>query len=86
MSADIRIHVEGDGDVQGKLAGLARIERGGEGTHILVLLAGRGDFGERLRSILHHLMAARIRVVRIETPQSNLERLFLKLTGYELRD
>lgn len=86
LSHDVLIHIAGEGDVRGRLAGMAQIEAGGDGTHVLALPNSRGDFGERLRGILHHLMAARIRVVRIETPQSNLERLFLKLTGYGLRD
>ena len=86
LATDLLIHVDGEGDVHGRLAGLAQVERGGEGTHIVVVSGACGDMGERMRSVLHHLMAARIRVVRIETPQTNLERLFLKLTGYGLRD
>ena len=86
LATDLLIHVDGEGDVRGRLAGLAVVERGGEGTHIIVLSGACRDMGERMRSVLHHLMAARIRVVRIETPQTNLERLFLKLTGYGLRD
>ena len=86
LATDLLIYVEGEGDVRGRLAGLARIEMGGDGNNVIVLSGTCGDLGERLRSILHHLMAARINVVRIETQQTNLERLFLQLTGYGLRD
>ena len=86
LATDLLIYVEGEGDVRGRLAGLARIEMGGDGNNVIVLSGACGDLGERLRSILHHLMAARINVVRIETQQTNLERLFLQLTGYGLRD
>lgn len=83
---DLLIYVDGEGDVRGRLAGLARIEMGGDGNNVIVLSGTSDDLGERLRSILHHLMAARVNVVRIETQQTNLERLFLQLTGYGLRD
>ena len=86
LATDLLIHVDGEGDIRGRLASLAQVESGGDGTHIVVLSGACGDMGERMRSVLHHLMAARIRVVRIESPQTNLERLFLKLTGYGLRD
>lgn len=86
LATELLIHVAGDGDVRGRLAGLAQIETGIDGNTVLKLSGTCGDIGERLRSILHHLMAARIRVIRIETQQTNLERLFLQLTGYGLRD
>ena len=86
LASDLLIYVDGEGDVRGRLAGLARIEMGGDGNNVIVLSGTCGDLGERLRSILHHLMAARINVLRIETQQTNLERLFLQLTGYGLRD
>ena len=40
----------------------------------------------RLQATLHKLGTLGIRVLRIETQQSNLERLFLQLTGKRLRD
>lgn len=86
LASDLLIYVDGEGDVRGRLAGLARIEMGGDGNNVIVLSGTCADLGERLRSILHHLMAARVNVVRIETQQTNLERLFLQLTGYGLRD
>lgn len=86
LATELQIHVSGDGDVPRRLRGLTPIECGPDGTYILILSGSCGDIGDRLRSILHHLMAAQIQVVRIETQQSNLERLFLQMTGYALRD
>lgn len=86
LAADLLIYVEGDGDVRGRLQGIAQLQTVPEGALVIVLSGTCSDMGERLRAILHHLMAARVRVVRIETQQTNLERLFLQLTGYGLRD
>ncbi|MBS0205983.1 MAG: ABC transporter ATP-binding protein [Planctomycetes bacterium] len=86
LNTELMIHVTGEGDICNRLAGLARIEQSPDGNSVLVVSGACGDIGERLRSILHHLMAARVRVIRIETQQTNLERLFLQLTGYALRD
>ncbi|MDB5343915.1 MAG: hypothetical protein JWP89_2292 [Schlesneria sp.] len=86
LNTSLLIHVEGEGDVQGRLAGLAKLERATDGTAVIVVSGDCRDMGERLRSLLHHLMAARVKVARIETQQTNLERLFLQLTGYGLRD
>lgn len=86
LTSSLLIHVEGEGDIEGRLAGLATLKRDAEGGAVIVLKTESNDLGEHLRSLLHHLMAVRIRVVRIETQQTNLERLFLQLTGYGLRD
>jgi hypothetical protein len=44
------------------------------------------DLAWRLQTVLFKLGTMGIRVERIETQQSNLERLFLQLTGKRLRD
>lgn len=44
------------------------------------------DLSWRLQMVLHKLANLGIRVLRVETQQSNLERLFLQLTGKRLRD
>jgi len=44
------------------------------------------DLSWRLQTALHKLGTLGIRVVCVETQQSNLERLFLQLTGKRLRD
>jgi len=44
------------------------------------------DLSWRLQTVLFKLATMGIRVERIETQQSNLERLFLQLTGKRLRD
>lgn len=86
LETEVLVHIEGQGDVGARLSGLARIERRGEDAYVLVISGACEDVGERLRSVLHHLAIARLRVSRIETQQTNLERLFLRLTGYGLRD
>lgn len=86
LATELLLYVTGEGDVEGRLAGLVQMRKGVDGTHIVVLTGNSDEIGDRLRSVLHHLMAARIRVMRIETQQTNLERLFLQLTGYGLRD
>jgi ABC-2 type transport system ATP-binding protein len=86
LASDLLIHVEGDGTGLGCVKGLALVETGEDGTHVLVVSGAGRDMGDRVREILNQLLSARIRVVRVETPQTNLERLFLKLTGYGLRD
>ena len=40
----------------------------------------------RLQMVLHKLGNLGVRVLRVETQQSNLERLFLQMTGKRLRD
>jgi ABC-2 type transport system ATP-binding protein len=86
LATNLMIYVDGDGDIRGRLAGLALIELSAEGDHVITLSGSCGEIGDRLRGLLHHLMAARVRVLRIESQQTNLERLFLQLTGYGLRD
>jgi ABC-2 type transport system ATP-binding protein len=50
-------------------------------------VAGKShDLGDRLRTTLDTLKRLGITVLRVETQQSNLERLFLQLTGKRLRD
>lgn len=44
------------------------------------------EFACRLQATLEKLTELRIRVLRVETQQSNLERVFLNLTGKQLRD
>lgn len=47
--------------------------------------SGDGLIGE-LRRVLEVLDAEKAKLVSVETNQSNLERLFLELTGHSLRD
>lgn len=86
LNSELLIHVQGEGDVKGRLQGLACLQDGSDGSVVIKISEECQDMSERLRAILHHLMACRIRVTRIETQQTNLERLFLQLTGYGLRD
>jgi ABC-2 type transport system ATP-binding protein len=61
-----------------------RSERNGHGA--LVIAGSRPDRTEALRDLLERLARAGVTVERIETQQTNLERLFLQLTGRGLRD
>ena len=58
----------------------------GSGTLAPDTDSGVPDLSWRLQTALHKLGTLGIRVLRVETQQSNLERLFLQLTGKRLRD
>lgn len=85
MSADLQVHVSG-GTLNGQLGDLARIEAGAEGLSTVVIPGDRPDRSAVLREVLARLEKSGVHVERIETQQSNLERLFLQLTGNRLRD
>ncbi|MDX1967929.1 MAG: hypothetical protein SFV23_12205, partial [Planctomycetaceae bacterium] len=68
------------------LGDLARIEAGSEGLSTVVIPGDRPDRSAVLREVLARLEKSGVHVERIETQQSNLERLFLQLTGNRLRD
>jgi ABC-2 type transport system ATP-binding protein len=86
LTSNLVIYVEDHGDVQSRLDGMATIETGSDGLAAVSVAGNADNLGERLRSILHHLLVARVKVVRVETQKTDLERLFLNLTGYALRD
>ena len=96
LAADLILYV---GDVEraaAAVAGLARVGTGSDGLPALILTSGdssnsdaaneRTDIGERLRTVLDRIHATGAKVLRVETQQTNLERLFLDLTGNRLRD
>lgn len=84
LSADLQLQVRGN--VNGQLGELARVERH-EDNQATVVITGDGQGrGHVLREVLARLDRAGVEVERIETQQSNLERLFLQLTGNRLRD
>ncbi|OYW22082.1 MAG: hypothetical protein B7Z55_05085 [Planctomycetales bacterium 12-60-4] len=85
MSADLQVHVSG-ATLNGQFSELARIEAGSEGLQTVVIPGDRSDRGAVLREVLARLEKAGAQIERIETQQSNLERLFLQLTGNRLRD
>lgn len=85
LSADLQIHVSG-GRLNGQLGDLARIVTTPEGPATVVIPGDRPDRSRVLREVLAKLDSAGVSVDRIETQQSNLERLFLSLTGNRLRD
>jgi len=85
LSADLHLAVSG-GTLNGQLGDLARIETGADGRPTVVIPGDRADRSATLQTVLSRLQSAGLTVDRIETQQSNLERLFLQLTGHGLRD
>ncbi|MBI1346878.1 ATP-binding cassette domain-containing protein [bacterium] len=85
MSADLHLTVTGP-KLNGQLTDLANIVHPQEGEQTVIIPASSGDRGEVLREVLTRLDKAGVHVDRIETQQTNLERLFLQLTGHRLRD
>ncbi len=85
MSADVHIALS-SGHLNGEVTGLAKIETSDDGRQTLVVPGDGEDKGHRLRQILEKIESAGAKVERIETQQTNLERLFLQLTGTKLRD
>ena len=60
--------------------------RYGAGTLAAVEARQRPELAWRLQAVLYKLGTLGVHVLRVETQQSNLERLFLQLTGKKLRD
>jgi ABC-2 type transport system ATP-binding protein len=85
LSADLHLAVSG-GKVNGQLGDLARVETNADGQPTVIIPGDRADRATVLQTVLSKLQSAGLSVDRIETQQSNLERLFLQLTGHGLRD
>lgn len=85
MSADVHIALA-TGHLNGEVTGLATIQTNEDGRQTLVVPGDGDDRAHRLREVLEKIEAAGAKVERIETQQTNLERLFLQLTGTKLRD
>lgn len=85
MSADLQLQVSG-GRLNGQLGDLARIESPHAEGATVVIPGDGSDRSRVLREVLSRLEKVGVSVDRIETQQSNLERLFLQLTGNRLRD
>lgn len=85
MSADVHVALA-SGHLNGELNGLASILTSDNGQQTIVVPGDGDDRAHRLREVLEKIEAAGAKVERIETQQTNLERLFLQLTGTKLRD
>jgi ABC-2 type transport system ATP-binding protein len=85
LSADLHLAVSG-GKLNGQLGDLARVETDSDGRPTVIIPGDRTDRAAVLQTVLSKLQSAGLSVDRIETQQSNLERLFLQLTGHALRD
>ncbi len=86
LAADLILYVDDAERAASSVAGLARIGTGSDGQPAVILPGDGPDFGERLRTVLERMKSAEVHVQRVETQQTNLERLFLELTGSRLRD
>jgi ABC-2 type transport system ATP-binding protein len=85
LAADLHLQVATD-HLNGEVSDLATVVHGHDGGLSLVIDGRRSDRTEVLQQLLQRLQSRGIPVQRIETQQSNLERLFLQLTGRGLRD
>ena len=86
LAADLILYVDDATRAASVVDGLARIGAGSDGQPTLILPGDGPDIGERLRTVLERMKNADVHVQRVETQQTNLERLFLDLTGSRLRD
>lgn len=86
VSAGARLYVANPSAGAAELRSLCRISSLAADDAELELEAGDVPLEERLLAVLEVLKRHGIHVRRIETETSNLERLFLKLTGRSLRD
>ena len=86
LAADLILYVDDASRAASAVDGLARSGTGSDGQPALILPGDQPDLGERLRTSLDKLRNAGLTVLRVETQQTNLERLFLELTGSRLRD
>ena len=86
LAADLILYVDDATRAALSVEGLARIGTGSDGQPALIVPGDRPDIGERLRTVLDKVKSAGGHVLRVETQQTNLERLFLELTGSRLRD
>lgn len=86
LAADLILYVDDAAQAASAVEGLARIGMGSDAQTAIVLPGGQPDIGERLRIVLERVKNANVQVLRVETQQTNLERLFLELTGSRLRD
>lgn len=85
MSADLYLYVAST-NLNGQVADLGRVIRQPDGQQTVIIDGARPDRSHVLQQVLERLERAGIAVSRIETQQTNLERLFLQLTGRKLRD
>lgn len=86
LAADIILYVDEVERAGPSVNGLATAGIGSDGLPALILRGDSAEIGERLRTVLDRVKNVGGHVLRIETQQTNLERLFLELTGSRLRD
>ncbi len=90
LGEQARIETGNDGEPAIVLSGIVQSPTNNESSNKVASSSSEGgdphDLDNRLRSTLDILKRMGITLLRVETQQSNLERLFLQLTGKRLRD
>lgn len=90
MSSDVYLRVKDSPKLADMMRGLVEVEKSFDGEALLMLTAeaeGKPHtLNKRLQQTLEKLQTAGIELKSVETRESNLERLFLELTGRKLRD
>lgn len=86
MAADVVLHLSDPHLATTVLNGLVEPRQLSDGTAVVVIRNPGPGLATSMQQILSKLQQAGISLVRVETQETNLERLFLQLTGSSLRD
>ena len=90
VTCDVFLRVRGSDKLASLLQGAAEVRHATDGEALVVIATEHGQtkaaLNERLPLAIERLRQAGIEIKSVETRESNLERLFLELTGRKLRD
>lgn len=90
MSCDVYLRVRGTTKLASLLEGVAEVQPSSDGEVLIKISTEQGQaksaLNEKLPLTMERLRQAAIEIRSVETRESNLERLFLELTGRKLRD
>jgi ABC-2 type transport system ATP-binding protein len=86
VSSSLHLHVADPQAAARELGDLVELATSEGGGAVLAVRSGRTSLSRSLHQITEALDRAHIDVLRIDTEEANLERLFLNLTGHRLRD
>jgi len=86
VSGQLLLIVSGPVQFSGRLQNFTKIVEAGQGRHHVEVTANDGGWELLLPEVLQQVRLSGATIDHIETSQSDLERLFLKLTGRGLRE
>ena len=90
VTCDVFLRVRGSDKLASLLQGAAEVRHATDGEALVVIATEhrqtKAALNERLPLAIERLRQAGIEIKSVETRESNLERLFLELTGRKLRD